>query len=214
MRDRIRRSDMTAKTVYDFRRLEECHHLLLPCKIEEEKETICMSYDLRGMQTLEGIKEADRPVRLALLIAAAELEELYLRYEFSLEPENLYYDILGRVRVKRRDCTLPGGKGRRKEFLRRYQALIGYVMDGARTYEDYLYGEPELLTAKEPDAEFFEPETVQEEKKLLVEAYESCLEHEKKCMKKVERRTYERLVRACTASAIMLVLLIAAFLYI
>jgi uncharacterized membrane protein YukC len=173
-----------------------------------------MSYDLRGMQTLEGIKEADRPVRLALLIAAAELEELYLRYEFSLEPENLYYDILGRVRVKRRDCTLPGGKDRRKEFLRRYQALIGYVMDGARTYEDYLYGEPELLTAKEPDAEFFEPETVQEEKKLLVEAYESCLEHEKKCMKKVERRTYERLVRACTASAIMLVLLIAAFLYI
>lgn len=48
MKIRIRKSDMSAKTVYDFKRLEEGHHLFLPCKIEEEKETVCMSFDLRG----------------------------------------------------------------------------------------------------------------------------------------------------------------------
>ena len=72
MRDRVQRSDMAAETVYDFRRLEERHHLLLPCKIEEEKETVCMSFDLRGMQVLEEIREADGPVKLAVLLQAAE----------------------------------------------------------------------------------------------------------------------------------------------
>ena len=95
MKIRIRKSDMSAKTVYDFKRLEEGHHLFLPCKIEEEKETVCMSFDLRGMKEAEELKKEDRVMKLRFLLQVADLEELYQRYEFLLEPENLYYDILG-----------------------------------------------------------------------------------------------------------------------
>lgn len=197
MRVRIQKSDMAAKTCYDFRRLEERHHLLLPCKIEEEKETVCMSFDLRGMRILEERKEADMLEKLASLLYAAELEELYVRYDFPLEPDNLYCDILGRVKVRRRDIVPAGQTDRRKDFLRQYQALTGYILDGSRPYEDYLYGGYELLKAKGKDmaAGLLEPETMQEEKKLLLEYYETLLEDEKKYVRKVEIKRYKRLLR-------------------
>ena len=60
MKVRIRRSDLRAKGKYDFRRLEEKNHLFLPCRIEEEKETVCMNFDLRGMQIFEELKKEER----------------------------------------------------------------------------------------------------------------------------------------------------------
>lgn len=214
LRDRVQRSDMAAETVYDFRRLEERHHLLLPCRIEEEKETVCMSFDLRGMQVLEELREADGPVKLAVLLQAADLQELYMKYEFSMEPENLYYDILGRVRVKRRDVIRHCGKDREKDFLRRYQALIGYVLDGSRPYEDYLYEGFELLNAGDDLADFLEPETVQEEKKVLTEHYENLLQEEKRYMRGAEVKKYRRLVRLYAVTVVLALIFLAVILYI
>ena len=48
MRIRIQKNDIAAKTAYDFRRLEEKSHLFLPCRIEEEKEAVSISFDLQG----------------------------------------------------------------------------------------------------------------------------------------------------------------------
>lgn len=213
MKVRIRRSDLTAKSIYDFKRLEEKNHLFLPCRVEEEKETVCMNFDLRGMQVFEELKAADRIRQLAVLLYTAELEEPYLNYEFSLDPGNLYYDILGRVRVKTRDVLPSAPNNRRKSFLRQYQALIGYILEGSRPYEDYLYKGLEILKAADEVTALMEPETVQEEKKILSEYYINLLEEEKKHMKKVGIRTYGRLVRYSMGSAFLLVLLTAASLY-
>ncbi|MCI8666044.1 MAG: hypothetical protein HFG82_05195 [Dorea sp.] len=213
MKVRIRRSDLRAKGKYDFRRLEEKNHLFLPCRIEEEKETVCMNFDLRGMQIFEELKKEERLTKLAVLLQVAELEELYRKYEFSLEPGNLYYDLLGRVRVKLRDIITTPHKSRMKNFLRQYQALIGYILEGSRPYEDYLYGGLKLLKPQEEAASFMEPETVQEEKQILSEYYSQLLEKEKKHMRKVEVRNYRRLVRYSMVSACLLFLLIIAFAY-
>ena len=67
MKIRIRKSDMSAKTVYDFMRLEEPHHLFLPCRIEEEKELVCMNFDLRQMNEADKLKKEDRLFRLRFL---------------------------------------------------------------------------------------------------------------------------------------------------
>ena len=213
MKTRIQKSEISAKTVYDFKRLEENHHLFLPCKIEEEKETICMSFDLRGMQEFEKLKEEDILKKLEVLLRVSDLEGLYQNYEFSLEPKNLYYDILGRVKVKRRDIISSFGKNRMKSFLRQYQALTGYILDGSRPYEDYLYGGMEILKAQEKIMGFFEPETVQEEKKILSEYYLSLLEEEKNHIKKVRIQKYKRLVRYRAVSMVLLVLLTIAVVY-
>ncbi len=213
MKVRIRKSDMSAKTVYDFRRLEEEHHLFLPCKIEEEKETVCMSFDLRGMKGAEELKAEDRFMKLRFLIQTADLEELYQRYDFLLEPENLYYDILGRVKVRRRDTIPHGRKNRTKQFLRQYQALIGYLLEGSRPYEDYLCGGMEILKPQDVTAGFFEPETVQEEKKILSEYYGNLLEEEKRSMIKVKNCGYKRLIKYSVLSIFLLVLLGAVSIY-
>ena len=213
MKIRIRKSDMSAKTVYDFKRLEEGHHLFLPCKIEEEKETVCMSFDLRGMKEAEELKKEDRVMKLRFLLQVADLEELYQRYEFLLEPENLYYDILGRVRVRRRDTISSGRKNRMRQFLRQYQALVGYLLEGARPYEDYLYGGMEILKARDVTAVFFEPETVQEEKKILSEYYDNLLEEEKRNMIKVRSRSYRGLIKYSVLSIFLLSLLSLASVY-
>ncbi len=209
---RIRRSDLRAKGIYDFKRLEEKHHLFLPCRIEEEKETVCMNFDLRGMQIVEELKKEEEAMKLAVLLHVAELEELYRKYEFSLDPGNLYYDLLGRVRVKTRDVVSTAQKGRMKNFLRQYQALIGYILEGSRPYEDYLYHGLEILKPEDEVTGLMEPETVQEEKQILSEYYGRILEKEKN-MRKVEIRTYRRLVRYGMFSACLLLLLITAFIY-
>lgn len=213
MKIRIQKSELSAKTTYDFRRLEESHPMFLPCKVEEEKDVVCMSFDLRGMQELDKLREEDRITKLGFLMQAAELEELYRNYEFSLAPENLYYDILGRVRVKQRDIVSSNGKNRMKYFLRQHQALTGYLLDGLRPYEDYLYGGMEILRAKDEITGFFEPETIQEEKKLLSEYYQNLQEEEKKHTRRVGIRGYKWLKIYSMLSMILLIMLAAASSY-
>lgn len=213
MKVRIRKSDLTAKSIYDFKRLEEDSHLFLPCRIEEEKESVCMNFDLRGMQMLEELKEADRLEKLAVLLYVAELAQPYQSYEFSLDPGNLYYDILGRVKVKTRDTVSSADKNRMKNFLRQYQALIAYILEGSRPYEDYLYGGIEILMSKNEITGLMEPESVEEEKKILSEYYTNLLEKEKKNMRKVEIVKYRRLAGYGIASVFLLILLTAAVIY-
>ena len=40
MKLRLQKNEISAKTIYDFKRLEEENYLFLPCKVEEEKETV------------------------------------------------------------------------------------------------------------------------------------------------------------------------------
>ncbi len=213
MKIRVQKSDMEARTIYDFKRLEEKNHLFLPCKIEEEKETLCMSFDLRGMQAFEELKEADRSMKLVALLQAADLEEVYLNYEFSLEPENLYYDTLGRVRVKNRDIIPVSKKNREKYFLKQYQALIGYILEGSMPYEEYLHGDMEILKAGDEIMNLLEPETVQEEKKILLEYYSSYVEKEKKYTKRIEIKKYKWMLRYVAASIFLLAMFLCGFVY-
>ncbi len=213
MKVRIRRSDLAAKSIYDFKRLEEKNHLFLPCRIEEEKETVCMSFDLRGMKILEELKEEERIRKLEVLLRVAELAELYRNYEFSLDPGNLYYDLLGRVRVKIRDIKSSAKKNGTKDFLRQYQALVGYILEGSRPYDDYLYGGLTLLKTADEVTGFMESETVQEVKQMLSEYYLHLLEEEKRHVRKVGRKRYRSLVRYGVISACLLILLTAAAVY-
>ena len=76
MKIRIQRNDMTAKTGYDFRRLEEKSHLFLPCRIEEEKDAVTMCFDLQGMKSFEELKGEDTYIKLKALLETGELKEL------------------------------------------------------------------------------------------------------------------------------------------
>lgn len=213
MKIRIQRNDIAAKTSYDFRRLEEKSHLFLPCKIEEEKDAVTMSFDLQGMKSFEELKEENIYIKLRALIQAAELLEPYRKYDFLLEPGNLYYDFLGRIKVKQRDIIFSSERNRMKCFLKEYQALILYILEGLGAYEDYLYASKELLRAKRKLVMLLEPETVQEEKRILSEYYKELLEEERSITRRVDRKKYTWLVRYSIISVFLLVFLLGVSAY-
>lgn len=213
MKIRIQRAVLAAKTTYDFRMLERDDFFLIPCRIEEEKETVCMNFDLRGMKAFGELGEAEEPQKLAALLRIADLEELYQRYEFSLAPENLYYDIAGKVKVRTRDILPACQKDRSRQFLKHYQALIAFILEGLRSYEDYLCGGLEILKGKSKLVQFLEPESVGEEKNVLSEYYNQMIEADKKNIRRVGRKKYKVMLAYSICSVFFIILLTAATLY-
>lgn len=225
MEFRIPKSNVSAKTIYDFKRLEQKHYLLLPCEVQEEQEAICMCFHLKGFRPLTELKEEEEAVKLPCLWQIAELEELYQRLDFSLEPGNLYCDISGRVRVKIRDIIPAVYKDRERQFLKQYKALIVYMMEkSTHSYEDYLSAGSEMMGGQSEITGlwdemsqgikvFLEAKTVPEMKELLEESYNQVREKEKKNMIRIERKKYERMRKSRIVSTVLLVIYTAAVFY-
>ena len=210
---RVQKADMNARTVYDYRRLEQEDPLFIPCTVKEEKETLELRFDTKDMIPFSQIRQESRTRKLETLLQAAELERLYMHFDFSLQPDNLYYDRLGRVRAARRDIAGSEGQQRKQDFLKMYQALTGYVLEGTRKYEDYLSGGTEILKSREEFVRLMAPDTLDEERSLLAELYESTRDKEARTTRRVGRRGYRILTAYSVISAILLIVLAAACAY-
>ena len=170
------------------KRLEQRHSLLIPCSVEEEKETLYIKFNTEGMQPFETLRGESRLRKIEVLLQAAELKSLWTGFEFSLHPDNLYYDRLGRVKVARRDIADANDPGREERFLKMYRALAGYILEGSRSYEDYLSGGAEILKNREEFVRLMEAETFETEKSYLIGLYETTLAKEKQTTQRVGRR--------------------------
>lgn len=210
---RVQKADMRAATPYDYRRLEQKSSLLLPCTVEEEKETLYIQFDTQGMLPFEMLREENRLKKIEVLLQAAELKNVWEDFEFSMHPDNLFYDRLGRVKAARRDIADADASGREERFLQMYRALAGYILEGSRSYEDYLSGGAEILKSREEFVRLMEAETLEAEKNYLIELYEAVLDKEKRTTQRVGRRKYRALVVYTVISAVFLAGLGAACIY-
>ena len=213
MEIRVQRADMEAKTIYDFKRLEHGTVAMLPMTIEEEKETLLLCFDMEGMHSITEVQKMEKLQKLELILQVAELEKDYMRFEFQLSPENLYYDRLNRVKIKFRDITTGLYEERKEQFLKLYQALIGYIMDGSRPYEDYLSGGKELLKDQKEVVTLLSAETLEEEISLLQTLYENYKKEETILKIKVDKKKYEKLNIYGIVSSVLLVVLFGAVVY-
>ena len=151
--------------------------------------------------------------KLELILQVAELEKDYMRFEFQLSPENLYYDRLNRVKIKFRDITTGLYEERKEQFLKLYQALIGYIMDGSRPYEDYLSGGKELLKDQKEVVTLLSAETLEEEISLLQTLYENYKKEETILKIKVDKKKYKKMNIYGIVSSVLLVVLFGAVVY-
>lgn len=207
---RVQRADLRAKTIYDFKRLEMGTFSMLPMTIEEEKETLLIRWTMEGMYSVTEVQKAEKLKKIEILLQVAELEEDYMQFEFQLSPDNLCHDLLKRVKIKFRDIATGSQEERKKQFLKLYQALIGYIMEGSRPYEDYLSGGKEILKEKKEIMELLSAETLGEEKKALKTLYEKYKEEEEIFTQKVDKKKYKSMiVYGATVSLLLVVLLIA-----
>lgn len=146
MKEIIRKSQITASNEFEFRKLIRQQEEFLNCSMEEEKESLVITYEIRNLLPWTGIWHEKKELLLSVLIDVGKLEQRAKMYHFTLAPGNLYYDIQGRTYVKTRDIYSADGKYSQEEFLREYKSLIGCTLLKKYKFEDYDNGGLDLLT--------------------------------------------------------------------
>ncbi len=145
IRETIRKSRLNASEEFAFRKLARHQEGFLDCSLEEEKESLSVAYEVGNRLPWSDIRREKRELLFAALIDAGKLEEKAKIYRFTLAPENLYYDIQGRVYVKERDVYGADETFREEDFLREYRSLIGSTLSKKYRFEDYDQGGQDLL---------------------------------------------------------------------
>ena len=172
LKEVMKKSELTAKNIYDYKKLHFNDPHLLACEIMEEKETLVFSYYIKYLKAFAEIRREHKITQLGILIGVTKLAKLAESYSFQLNPENLYYDVNGQLMVKQRDIYEAGKEFQEADFTAQYKALVGYTLQKKYNYEDYFQGGMQLLNKSEILKPFFEAADVEEIKKLLNEAYE------------------------------------------
>lgn len=141
----IRKSKLTASDEFEFRKLCRKQEGFLECSIEDDGENIRISYNAENLALWTYIRKEKRELVLSALEDVGRLSQLAKLYKFSLNPENLYYDIQGRVYVKARDIYGEEEEYSEEEFLKGYKSLIGCTLIKKYRFEDYENGGQDLL---------------------------------------------------------------------
>ena len=144
VKETIRKSKLTASNEFEYKKLTRAQEGFLNCSMEEEKESLIMTYEVKNLLPWAQIRREKKELIFSALIDAGKLAQRAQMYRFTLAPENLYYDIQGRVYVKTRDVYGADGYSR-EEFLREYKSLIGCTLIKRYKFEDYDKGGQDLL---------------------------------------------------------------------
>ncbi|MDE6749670.1 MAG: hypothetical protein K2K21_11520 [Lachnospiraceae bacterium] len=145
VKETIRKSKLTASNEFELKKLVRAQDGFLNCSMEEEKESLIMTYEINNLLPWTGIRREPKELMFSALIDAGRLEQRAQMYRFTLAPENLYYDIQGRVYVKTRDVYGADGGYSQEEFMREYKSLIGCTLIKKYKFEDYDKGGQDLL---------------------------------------------------------------------
>ena len=141
----VRRSQLSVSNDFELKKLCRSQEGLLNCTVEEDNENLIVHYDIQNVFPWSGIRKERRELMISALIDAGKLLKTAELYRFTLSPENLYYDIQGRVFVKSRDVYSTEKEYSEEEFLREYKSLIGCTLVKKYKFEDYDKGGQELL---------------------------------------------------------------------
>lgn len=202
--EEVKKSGLCAKGENDFKKLKDFQQQFLNCEIKEDKETICFYYDVKSKNSFCELRQEKRINQLRALLEIAKMEEMFVEFKFSLNPENLYFDRNYRCYVKRRDIYEKGILGDRQDFVVQYKALIGHVMQKKYSFEDYYVGGVDLYKKNIFLKKLNEKNSVQEIMNFLIEEYERV--NEITLYKKVEvNKAWYRLNKWCLAATILVI---------
>lgn len=145
IKETIRKSKLTASNEFEFRKLVRAQEGFLNCSMAEEKESLVMTYEIGNLLPWSDMRREKKELLFSALIDAGKLEQRAQMYRFTLAPENLYYDIQGRVYVKTRDVYSAEDGYLQEKFLQEYKSLIGCTLIKKYKFEDYDKGGQDLL---------------------------------------------------------------------
>lgn len=170
LKSTFKKSELQAKTLYDYKKLEYSNDRFLDCKIVEKEETLEVDYDIQGRYPFEDIRRCPKQEKMRTLIDAALLVEYRDEYSFAISPENLYFDDNYRVSILHRDIQT-AETIEVDDFLEEYKALIAYSVQKKYGYKDYLEGGIGLYKKNKFLKTLYPLETLEEVVSLLEEEF-------------------------------------------
>lgn len=133
----VKKSELTAKSRYDYNKLTYRNERFIDCQITEKEEELECVYALNGYHPFREIRSCTKQKKMNILEDAVCLKAYREEYTFSMSPDNLYFDDHDRVYILQRDIR---NSDAADDFLMEYQALAAYTVQKRYEYEDYLEG--------------------------------------------------------------------------
>ncbi len=143
--ENVRKSQMSAANEFEYKKLMRENNGFLNCSIEEDKESLIISYDTHNLNLWTFIKKEKLELIMSALMDVGKLHKTAELYKFSLSPTNIYYDIQGRAFIKTRDVYGAEEEFSNELFINQYKSLIGCTLTKKYKFEDYYNGGQDLL---------------------------------------------------------------------
>ena len=148
---------------------------LASCTIEEAEDGIVFSFDQNitegKLKSARSLFKKNKEDKLRFLMNCTKLASLYDEYDCSLSPDNLLVDMNLTPKVLLRDAR----DSESSDFLSRYKALIGSVLEPNYKYDDYIEGGEDLFKKDKFLAKMIHLQSVIEIEELLLEEYKSTI---------------------------------------
>ena len=187
----IRKSAMVASDNYDYKKICYFNRGFLECELEEKKEEVVFTYYIDDKKPLKDISKEKKKEKITALLDAINFKELKQQYNFSIAPENLYFDVNERLYVLNRDLYVKGESYDEKQFVNEYKALIGSVLQNKYNFDDYYNGGMDLLKKDKFLARILSMNSCEEIVNCLQDEYEKYLEDVQENKVEVNKRAYK-----------------------
>lgn len=165
-------SELHANDLYDYQKISNAGEMFLPCELTVENERAVIAYNIDEKEEFINIMNEGRLTRLKTLIDVSRLYNDRIKYDFSINPDNLYFDMYGKVFVMFRDVSDKENYYTTDNFVEEYKALIGSTLSEKYSFNDYFQGGSDLLKKDKFLAHILKAETVEEIYHLLSEEAE------------------------------------------
>ena len=139
---------------------------LIPCTLEETDDGYSLEFDITSLTSIADMNDIGID-KFRLLSNCKDLITLCSRYEFSLAPDNIWFDSNLIPRVLMREY----GSMSEEEFLKGYKALIATVLNKQFSFNDYYSGGDDLYKKDKTVNAVNSRETIDEIRDELMSAY-------------------------------------------
>lgn len=203
-----RLSELYAKDEYDYSRIEKANDIFLKCETNIENEKVQFAFEIENKKQFTEIFKEERLMKLKVLLDVGNFQAYWKQFEFSIHPDNLYYDIYGKVFVMHRDICNPQRTAEVLKRLEEYKALVGCTLSNRYSYEDYIQGGMSLLKKDKFLAEIAAALDWAEVVRLLQEETERVITYKTEKIVEVERSSYAFRKNMTVFSFVLLALVI------
>ena len=157
---------------------------LASCELCEADDGIELAFDCEGLEPAAMLMKKSKEEKYRFLVNAADLDKLSTEYEVSLSPDNLLVDINLRPQAMMRDAKHDSSP----DFLSKYKALIGSILQPKYKYDDYLSGGDDLYKKQKLLSKIIAPESVEEIKDGIITEYNKTITKQKRTKKQVSKK--------------------------